>query len=351
MWMKAFPVMDSAVQPRARICILRHCQCEMQAPRRPAHSFVGMCDCLCRLPPHYPPMRLSSLRALFGPRRTPPPPLSANFDVGPAVAAAERQAANAPVTIVFASAPYLPLLANWLGFAHRSGETNVLVAALDRETVDGARAGGIACTEFPPVTSLEELWVARAQMFAALASAGVDFIHSDADAVWLRSPRDAAFVADVDIAFSTGTTWPSSVVKRWGFVACCGFFAARGTPAAAAFFAEVATRARVARDDQIAVNEALVAAGVIWDKPHDDRRVHKKIPFRIFPQTIVGKAGDLRVALLPHGQFARLPEVTPETLVAHPIAPRISGDNGITRQVNILKELGLWRLPEVRPAA
>lgn len=273
------------------------------------------------------------------------------FDIAPALDAALALPSRRQTTVVFASAPYLGLLWNWIGFAQRAAVPNLLVVALDHATQQAVSSRGIACAPLPGVGSREELWVARAVLFSALADAGVDFIHSDADAVWLASPVTDAFAPGADIAFSSGTVWPKPVAKLWGFVLCCGFFAARGTRATAAFFAEVADRVRTCRDDQIAVNEALVAARVRWsDRDTGEPRLWLGTPFRVFSRAIVGEATGLTVALLPHTRFPRLPEVSAETLVVHPVALRVPGNSGPERLPPVLDQLGLWR-PQADTAA
>jgi hypothetical protein len=271
-----------------------------------------------------------------------------------AVAAARSLVTASPVVLVFANAAYADILVNWLSFARRAGAgANVLVAALDAETTRIATTHAVAFFRMPPAASPADMWIARAELFSGLARAGVDFIHSDADAIWLRSPLEEMSSLDVDIAFSSGTVWPRTAVAKWGFVACCGFFAARATTATAAFFAEVAARARICGDDQVAVNEALMAMAARWDDHVPaDRRTYEGVPFRVFAEPVIGRAGDLRVALLPHRRFPRLPELSRETVVAHPIAPWINGrTEGAERPARVLRSLGLWEMNAEAPAA
>ena len=123
----------------------------------------------------------------------------------------------------------------------------------------------------------------------------------------------------------------------------CGFFLARATTATAAFFSEVAERTRICGDDQVAVNETLVAKGIAWeDAVPSEWRSHRGKPFRTFPEAITGHAPTLRVALLPHRRFPRLPEVSPETVVAHPLVARADGISTTQRLSADLGRLGLW---------
>jgi hypothetical protein len=273
------------------------------------------------------------------------------FDLARFVAAVRALNGSSPVILVFASGPYAAILANWVRFASRTGANRILIVAL-ADGVEGiAVANGLPFFKIPGHLTLKQLWVVRAQIFAALASAGIDFIHSDADAVWLKSPMNEIAALETDVAFSSGTVWPNSALEAWGFVVCCGFFFARGTPATSAFFSEVAARAEACGDDQIAVNEALLAAGATWDDDNTGtlRPSPKGPAFRTFEHPVFGlaKAGGLRICLLPHSRFTRLPEVTNETVVAHPLAPRAGGaGNGPARISQVLARLGLWQVEE-----
>jgi hypothetical protein len=261
--------------------------------------------------------------------------------IATAVAIARALAGASPVVIVFANAAYAALLANWIGFARAS---NILVIALDAEAQGVAAANGVASVLLPGTASRAELWILRALLFSEFARAGMDFIHSDVDAVWARSPVEEVRSLDVDIAFTSGTVWPREVARRWGFVVCCGFFAVRASPATASFFADVAKRAAACGDDQVAVNEALVAAGATWmPRARGEQRVYQGRPFQIFADTVFGDADGLRLALLPHRRFPRLPDPAADVVVAHPLGSPAKGVSGAECAARALATLGLWR--------
>jgi hypothetical protein len=247
---------------------------------------------------------------------------------------------TAPPTIVFCDRSYGDILANWIGWAKAAGVTNIVVFALDKATQSLAGRCGVLAVPLAQVGSLQDLWVTRGQIFGAMAAEGIDFVHSDADAVWLRSPIDEMFGLGADLAFSQGTIWPHDVVDQWGFVLCCGLFCARASPATAKYFEAVVSRMTTERDDQIAVNRALVEYGLAWDTPATgDARVWQGKTFRIFDEPAMGRSGALRVSLLPHRRFPRLPEISTDTVVAHPLSPKSA--DGTARE---LRRLGLWRL-------
>jgi hypothetical protein len=264
-----------------------------------------------------------------------------NSEIAGIVERVLRLPRGAPPAIVFSNAAYAEVLANWIEHAEALRIGNIVVVALDAETARVAAARDVISAPLSKITSHEQLWARRAELFGALAAAGIDFIHSDADAVWLRSPIDEIFGLDVDVAFSEGTIWPYDVLEHWGVVLCCGLFGVRAGPRAAAFFAAVIERMRIDRDDQAAVNRTLLDKGIAWcmDEPCEFR-IWQKRQFRIFRQPLIGSCADLRVALLPHYQFPRLPEVSAETIVAHPLSPQEGAPT-----VRELQRLGLWRLP------
>ena len=259
-----------------------------------------------------------------------------NSQIGAAVGRALERPRDPPVTVVFANAPYTAILTNWLSHARAAGASNILIMALDLETLAFAERMQAECVLLPAIASRKDLWLLRIEVFAALACAGVDFIHSDADAIWLLSPYDRIFAAGVDLVFSQGTRWPPDIVERWGFVLCCGLFAARANAGTAAFFDTVRRRMLVDADDQAAINRGLHDDAIVWQPgTNGEQREWNGRPFEIFPEIRVGRTAQVSVALLPHRQFPRLPEVPADAIVCHPVGKEPMEER--------LRRLGLWR--------
>jgi hypothetical protein len=121
----------------------------------------------------------------------------------------------------------------------------------------------------------------------------------------------------------------------------------RANAVSRSFFSAVANRIKLDRDDQVAVNRLLFLAKTAWriDQP-GETRTWKDGSFRVFEKPVFGHSGNLRLALMPHAQFTRLPEITPRTMVAHPLPSPTDGELG-ERRTGKLRRLGLWRLPEI----
>jgi hypothetical protein len=243
------------------------------------------------------------------------------------IAAARQRAAGRPVVIAFADSRYADVLMNWLVALALQQVDNYLVIALDRDLHELLMARGIPCVLCKLDGDLGDLWVERVRVFAALCAAGIDFIHSDVDAVWLRDPRNTYFGSgDADLIASQGTVWPRDVHQRFGFVLCCGLFALRSSAASRQLLAELLPHVATTRDDQISLNRLLANRQMEWRANPKDTYYLTAGPMRFLcsRSLIVGKAADgLRVSVLPHHLFRRLPlPLSDVPFVSHPLTPK-----------------------------
>jgi Nucleotide-diphospho-sugar transferase len=181
------------------------------------------------------------------------------------IAVARERAAGSSVIITFANALYADVLMNWLVALSLNSIDNYLVIALDRELHAFLSDRGIATLLCEMKNDLGDLWIQRVRIFATLCDAGVDFVHSDVDAVWLRDPRRSYFTdANVDLVASQGTVWPPDVHQRFGFVLCCGLFRLRSTPVSRQLLTDLEPHVVVSRDDQVSLNRLLAARSIKW---------------------------------------------------------------------------------------
>jgi len=172
------------------------------------------------------------------------------------IAAARERAAGDSVILTFANSLYADVLMNWLVALSLQSIDNYLVIALDRELHASLTDRGIPSLLCELKSDLGDLWIQRVRVFATLCDAGVDFVHSDADAVWLRDPKLYFADAEVDLVASQGTVWPPDVHRQFGFVLCCGLFHLRSTPVSRQLLTELEQR----RDRGAAMPELVAAA-------------------------------------------------------------------------------------------
>lgn len=266
--------------------------------------------------------------------------------VGDAITAAiGRRASDAgPVPLVFATGNFTELLENWLVHACAAGVREPLVIAMDNALSLPAQSDALM-VPYGFDGSLSDLWFRRALVFEFLSARGVDFIHSDVDAVWLRDPRPICFAdGGADLMFSQGGAYPEEIWRRWGFVLCCGLFAARANAKTAALFTKVRALAERIPDDQVAVNALLEQNGVSWKTAgHEtyalqDRRGRSFTGYR---QILEGtcEALGLRIGLIPHHLVPRLAIAGVDAVVRHPLGP---GDPA--QKAEILRAVGCWKL-------
>jgi hypothetical protein len=243
------------------------------------------------------------------------------------IAAARERAAGRTVVIAFADSRYTDVLMNWLVALALQQVDNYLVIALDRDLHELLTAHGIPCVLCKLSGDLGDLWVERVRVFAALCAAGIDFIHSDVDAIWLRDPREAYFgAAEVDLIASQGTVWPHDVHQRFGFVLCCGLFSLRSSAASRQLLAELVPHVAMTRDDQISLNRLLANRQIVWRAKPGDTYYLTAGPTRFLcsKSPILGHGADgLRVSVLPHHLFQRLPlQLSDIPFVSHPLTPK-----------------------------
>ena len=225
---------------------------------------------------------------------------------------------NGTLVVVFSDSKYQSVLDRWLEAIKPLNIRNCVVVALDEPLWEEMVRRGIAVLYRPCPANLESLWIHRTDVLLELLEAGFHLIHSDADAIWRKNPLDA-FIHDKghDLIFSPGTYWPLDVHREWGFVLCCGFFYARSNAKTLAFFVELAKAVRIDRDDQVSLNRLLLARGLAWEAQASYELVIKGRSVRFYTEPAEGLAGDLKVCVLPHAQFQRLPAAGDDLYIQH----------------------------------
>jgi len=262
-----------------------------------------------------------------------------------AAAAAHR---HGPVTVIFASEPALYLLDNWLQHARRAGVHNTILIALD-ETVAAHQYGAGCVTVYAPFEGdFSDLWLLRLHVFEFLAGNGIDFVHSDLDAVWLGDVRPECYAdASLDLVFSQGLFFPLQAYEAWKFVLCCGLFAVRANAASRHYLAEVRARWVTDRDDQIAANLVLLDNDMVWREGAE--RYQITIGSRsmdCYRHILHGRSNALGVSigLLPFHRVPRLAGRSSSAVVRHPLSTR-----GRAERILALRQSGVW--PETDPPA
>ena len=181
-----------------------------------------------------------------------------------------------PVAIVFATVNYQQIVWRWIQVAHWASVGDWRIVCLERELVswlerkgEGARAvyyydlvPDAPRYDFANLKRKEVkkvFWPLRTRLFVQLANAGCDFVHSDADAFWIRDPRPyLAEHPDFDLLVSQGTWFPREHLSQFGFVLCAGFFLSRSNARTRDYFERVHALMSRRGDDQWCMNNVLL---------------------------------------------------------------------------------------------
>jgi hypothetical protein len=239
--------------------------------------------------------------------------------------------------ITSVNAPYLDLLAVWLGQSSRHLPCPATVVCMDDAAfvrcaaTDGVQA--VRPEQGGAPLGRHGFWLRRFDALAA-AHAAADMIHSDADAFWLRPPMPILDAVPDDLVFSREYGIPRAVAAKWGFVLCCGFFMARSTGPARAFFLRWREATRQRMDDQLALNELLVELGAAWEPAEIEGERADRCTIRI-------GGGVLSILALPHATVSREPPYgAPGAAVAHPYFERQFFRSYVDLMTGLLEETG-----------
>lgn len=248
-----------------------------------------------------------------------------------------------PLVVTFSDWAYQPILENWLEHLSTLGVSNVRVYCLDARTERWCRKRSVSTELIAWDGSLGGLWARRLAIFHGLIESGVEFVHSDTDAIWLRNPflgTDDQY--EDDLVFSQGTIWPPEAFERWNLVLCCGWFRVKPSLATLSFFKDLIADVAISGDDQLSVNRLLVRRNLRWpDAPADYELPFNEHTVHCWHLPRRGRTADgsLGVTLLPHAEYQRLPEQTEKAVVKHFLTPKRRD-----KKVAALRAANLWRL-------
>lgn len=250
-----------------------------------------------------------------------------------------------PPILLFCDWCYREILDNWLTGAARLKIDNVMIIALDIQLHDYCTQIGIPCAHVKSTGDLGDLWRLRISVFKYLIDRGIDFIHSDADAVWLRDPLPEYFFGfkELSMLFSQGTIWPSRVQKLWGFVLCCGLFMMRSKPATRKFLEKLDESVQKTGDDQVSVNEVLAVDGVNWRLKSRGTLTMKDHTIVFSDHVAIGNHPEMQIGLLPFRKFPRLQIKNDSPYVSHILTPKEA-----QAKKEVMRKAGLWLLDGYR---
>ena len=249
-----------------------------------------------------------------------------------------------PTIITFGNYSYKEIILNWVEGINRLGINNYIVIAMDDEIYNLLSEKSIKTVLLKINNNLEEIWLARIKLFQIIIEKGCNFIHSDADAVWLKNPIPKYFTSrnDLDLVISQGTIYPKNTFKKWGFVMCCGLFYVRGNLRTTQLFKEIEQHMKnteYRKSDQKSLNKVIANKNINWDLGDWYAINMNKHKLQCSNTMMVGEGDDINVGVLPFKEFPRLEKYKDEPYVIHSLTPKDA-----TKKQKQFKKKGLWLL-------
>lgn len=181
----------------------------------------------------------------------------------------------------------------------------------------------------------KHVWVERCKIFLKLSQEGLDFIHSDLDALWDKDIRKYLSKRRrrkvFDIAFSCGTYNPPIAWKLHGFVLCAGLFYSRSNNKTIQFWENVLELAMICKDDQEAINN-IFAKGCCQLKiqkkdiikpfvvPGGEMRIPPcGFPVKFTTATCLMNDSEISIGIIPHRICSRVTYQQRGKFVNHPL--------------------------------
>lgn len=256
---------------------------------------------------------------------------------------------NPAIVVQVISTDYADVERNFIAVMETNSQfsrDNLYLVCLDEESVVIFQAMNIHCVFVADVRAhrFTSIWRLRVNVISCLLEAGLDVLASDADALWandpmidLQSPRHN----QSSIVASRGA-YPLALTREWGSTMCMGFVLFRASGTGMRVWQKAMTRiGGDTGDDQIALNQAAVELGIVWDANSDMRFQQSTGEGRgVVPGLTTANGAEFTVTLLPHSRYTRRCTFTPpsnETVVAHCSAPKRSG-----AKTSWMKESNLW---------
>lgn len=163
---------------------------------------------------------------------------------------------------------YFPIFEIWYRNMSRLGVRNILLIALDPLTAERARTMDIPYW-YLPIFGFQKsvrrlIWTETLKVRRNLLAAGVNYLHSDADAIWLKDVRPEVFSEGTDFVTSIAKGVPKTALDRWGFVMCLGFYFCRSNSRTRGVYDRYIALSDALGHDQNGLNQLFLDAGFNW---------------------------------------------------------------------------------------
>lgn len=164
---------------------------------------------------------------------------------------------------------YYPMLEKWLVYFKKHDLKNLLIIALDPIVYKKVSDLGLQVYHLPIFAFQKNvkniLWYETVKFRQRIINSGVNYLHSDLDAFWLKNPYNFVTNLSGDIVSSIGYGTPRELVKNWGFVACLGFYYMKSNQNTRLFYNDYLKYTKRNKHDQDGLNTLLFENNIIWE--------------------------------------------------------------------------------------
>jgi len=218
---------------------------------------------------------------------------------------------NNLLVVAFGNSEYTKVILQWLLLLGKLNVSNYLIVSLDEKLYKLLSYFGYHAVRSDFSGSLGQFWTYRSVILKKILECGLNIVHSDADALWLKNPIPEYFSkVEFDILSSQGTIWPPEILEKWGFVLCSGLVYYRSSQKVIKIFDSLIKASAKCNDDQRAFNNILYGENINWstDNIESYELCYKDKIFKCFKSVLRGEGESLNIGLLPHEGFQRLPQ-------------------------------------------
>lgn len=210
------------------------------------------------------------------------------------------------VHLCFISFAYLPIFNIWFSHLEKISLKDLCVVAVDEPCYLALKSRKIRTVlmqlpeQIIPSTRTK-LWTQRVLLIHELIHLGINVIHSDADAFWLKNILPFLENNKADLVFSIAYRMPENIVKEWGFILCCGFFEIKSNENTKKFMGDYLKKCREVTDDQLALNQLLFDKGVMWEQQSTEynhgKCRHYNISIDVMPNSKVSRRPNANLSI------------------------------------------------------
>jgi tetratricopeptide (TPR) repeat protein len=227
---------------------------------------------------------------------------------------------------------YFPMFKVWYSYFRKFEISNFLVIALDPIVHNKLQELGVATYLLPIFCYQRKIksifWFETVKLRRRINSMGVNYIHTDIDAFWLRNPLSLMESIKCDILGSIAHGQPRHLVRDWGFAICCGFYSIRSNERTRKIYDQYVRLTGRLPHDQAALNQLLYDNGITWETQSTSYKRGRC------------NGSGLDVYILPENIVSRDPSSLSRTTIPYVFHPYL-GSGAMNKKLETLNEWGI----------